>query len=137
MSLRPMKRRAVLASVLLGLLFVSGPAVAGSYLRRASVLLEGGELEAKRLRARLHDKELARVIHKLARTRAASGNEMMVPKEVKAAHPHLLLVLESYERAADAAVRGDHEDFLVALARAREEAAIFRAVLKQGGWTLP
>jgi len=136
MKAHQLTRRGLLVGVL-ACTFIAGSAWGGSYLRRASILLDGAELEAKRLRARLHDKELARVIHKLAAARATAGREMLVPKEVKAAHPHLLLVLESYERAADAAVRRDHEDFLVALARAREEAAIFIAVLKQGGWTLP
>ena len=69
--------------------------------------------------------------------RAESGRDMIVPKEVVMAHPHLLLALESYERSSDAAVRNSHEEFLVALSRAREESRIFEAVLKQHGWQLP
>jgi hypothetical protein len=110
---------------------------AGSYLSRAALLLAGAELEAKVLQRRLFDKELAQVTHRLALERVAAGREMLVPPEVKNAHPHLLLSLEAYERAADGAVRGDHEDFLVGLARAREEQRIFTAVLKQSGWELP
>jgi len=110
---------------------------AGSYLRRAGVLLRGAELEAKTLRARFHDKELAKLTHHLALARVNAAGEMLVPKEVKDAHPHLLLVLSAYERAADGAVRGSQEDLLVSLARARQEARIFEALLKQAGWTLP
>jgi hypothetical protein len=131
------RRRGFLGVVLgCSLLWVL-PAFAGSYLNRAAVLLAGAELEAKVLQRRLYDKELARVTHRLALTRVAAGNEMQVPVEVKNAHPHLLLSLESFERAADGAARGDHEDFLVALARAREERRIFVAVLKEAGWDLP
>jgi hypothetical protein len=122
---------------LLCTLSFSENALAGSYLSRSAVLLKGAELEAKALRARFFDKELARVTHRLALVRAEVAREMIVPEEVKKAHPHLLLVMESYERVAAAAVRGSQNEALVALARAREEGAIFVAVLKQGGWDLP
>jgi hypothetical protein len=62
---------------------------------------------------------------------------MMVPKEVVQAHPHLLLVFENYERAADAAENSQVERFLVFLQRALDEERTFRAVLKQFGWDLP
>jgi hypothetical protein len=101
------------------------------------MLLSAGETEASALRRRSHDKELARLTHRLALTRVAAAREMSVPKEVVRAHPHLLLVLESYERAADAAVRGDFESFLVALAKARSERQTFENVLSQSGWILP
>lgn len=114
-----------------------GRAEAGSYLNRASMLLRGGELEASALRARFQDKELAEVTHRLALARLETSRQMLVPKEVERAHPHLLLVMEFYERAAEAATRGNQQDFLVALARAREDARIFVAVLKQAGWELP
>jgi hypothetical protein len=113
------------------------PAFAGSYLSRAALLLDGAELEARKLRARFFDKELARLTHRLALGRTKAAGEMLVPDEVKRAHPHLLLVMESYERAAEAAVRGEQSEFLVALERAREETTIFVAVLKQDGWELP
>ena len=122
---------------LFAVLGLSEVAFGGSYLSRASMLLRGAELEARALRARFHDKELARVTHELALCRTKAAQEMVVPEEVKRAHPHLLLVLESYERAAEAAVRVNQKDFLVALARARDEERIFVAVLKQEGWTLP
>ncbi len=113
------------------------PAFGGSYLSRASMLLKGAEEEARVLRARFFDKELARVTHRLALARTSAAQEMDVPEEVRRAHPHLLLVMESYERAAEAAIRANQKDFLVALARAREEARIFVALLKQDGWQLP
>ena len=70
-----------------------------------------------------------------ARVRAAASME--VPKDVVLAHPHLGLVLENYERAADAAQNGQVERFLVFLAKAREEELTLRAVLKRLGWELP
>lgn len=117
--------------------FDAGWAFGGSYLSRAAMLLKGSEEEARVLRARFFDKELARVTHRLALVRTTAAQEMDVPDEVRRAHPHLLLVMESYERAAEAAIRGNQKDFLVALARAREEARIFVALLKQDGWQLP
>lgn len=133
-----MKRRSLLSFALaLPVAVWALEAQAGSYLSRAAVLLRGAELEGKSLSRRFHDKELARVLHKIALERGKAANEMLVPEEVKRAHPHLLLVLESYERACEAATRGHHTDFLVSLSRAREEARIFEAVLKQAGWTLP
>lgn len=132
-----MSRRAFLSAALgVALVTALGSAWAGSYLSRAAVLLEAAELEGSALRQRLHDKDLARLTHRLATARIESAREMPVPKEVVRAHPHLLLVLEAYERAADAALRGADEAFLVALARAREERRTFEAVLGQLGWTL-
>lgn len=113
------------------------PAWAGSYLTRAATLLRGAELEARTMNRRLHDRELARTCHELALARVEAARTMLVPKEVKNAHPHLLLTLESYERALDAAVRREPEDFLISLARAREEERILVAMLKQDGWELP
>jgi hypothetical protein len=120
-----------------GTVLYSGAAWGGSYLSRASLLLKGAELEARMLRARFHDKELARLTHRLALARTTAAQEMEIPDEVRRAHPHLLLVMESYERAAEGAVRANQKDFLVALARAREEGNIFVAILKQDGWELP
>jgi hypothetical protein len=61
----------------------------------------------------------------------------MVPKEVVQAHPHLLLTLENYERAMDAAVNGEGERFMIYCQRAQDEERTFRAVLRQLGWELP
>lgn len=110
---------------------------AGSYLDRAALLLSEGTREADYLRRRLSDKELARTVHRLAEARAKTASTMEVPKEVTEAHPHLLLTLESYERAADAAERGQSAKFLEFQQRARDEESIFRGILKQNGWSLP
>jgi hypothetical protein len=116
---------------------VAGPAWAGSYLVRAALLLNGAQKEADALRKRPSDKELARVVHRMAQARVRTAQDMEVPKDVVLAHPHLGLVLENYERAADAAESGNPERFLVFLAKAREEELTLRAVLKQLGWELP
>jgi len=121
----------------LAILLVAGVAHAGSYLTRAAILVRSAEQEAEVLRRRLSDKDLAEVIHRVAVARLDAARAMLVPKDVAPAHPHLLLVLESYERASDGALRGDAETFLVALSRARQEAVTLRAVLKQHGWELP
>ena len=115
----------------------TGVAWAGTYLNRAAVFLAGGAREANYLRARVADRELAVVVHRLAQARLAAAQEMTVPKEVVLAHPHLLLVLESYEQASEAATRGDAERFITYYQRALDEERTFRAVLKSFGWVLP
>lgn len=115
----------------------TGVAWAGTYLNRAAVLLAGGAREANYLRARVADRELAVIVHRLAQARLAAAQEMTVPKEVVLAHPHLLLVLESYEQASEAATRGDAERFITYYQRALDEERTFRAVLKSFGWVLP
>jgi hypothetical protein len=135
-------RRQVLAwglalGVSLALASLAAPAWAGSYLVRAALLVAGAQRDADALRKRPNDKELARVVHRLAEERVRTAGSMEVPKDVVLAHPHLGLVLESYERAADAAENGQMERFLVQLAKAREEEQTLRAVLKQLGWELP
>jgi hypothetical protein len=113
------------------------PAWAGSYLNRAALLLRNALQEAEYLRARVNDLELARIVHELAQTRLDAAGRMTVPKEVVQAHPHLLLVLENFERSAEAAEQGKVERFLVYHQRALDEDRTFRSVLKQLGWSLP
>ncbi len=113
------------------------PALAGSYLNRAALLISEGKREGDYLRSRFSDKELARIIHRLATARVEAASAMLVPKEVVQAHPHLLLVFENYERAADAAENVQAEHFLLFLQRANDEERTFRAVLKQLGWEIP
>jgi len=113
------------------------PAWAGTYLNRAAVLVLGATREANYLRPRVGDRELAGVIHRLAQARLAAAQDMTVPKEVVMAHPHLLLVLESYEQATEAATRGDTARFVTFYQRALDEERTFRAVLKTLGWVLP
>jgi len=129
-------RRRVLVG-LLGLLLLTGSAWAGTYLNSAALLLIQSSKEGDYLRAHIGDKELAELIHKLSNARLEAAKGMLVPKEVVQAHPHLLLVLENYERAADAATRGESEKFLIYQQRARDEDRTFRGVLKQFGYALP
>jgi len=113
------------------------PAVAGSYLNRAALLIGQARDEANVLRKHVYDRELARVVRTLCEGRLEAGQEMLVPNEVRLAHPHLVLMLERYERAADSAVRGKPEGFLALQRQALDEEQIFRSVLKRLGWDLP
>jgi hypothetical protein len=135
-SLRP-GHRGFVWTVAFGILAVALPAFAGTYLNRAVLLLSGASREAAYLRARLGDKELARVTHRLATARLEAARSMTVPKEVEQAHPHLLLVLENYQQAAEAATLGESERFAIYHQRALDEERTFKAVLKQLGWLLP
>jgi hypothetical protein len=130
------RRNALLALIALGTLLVTGPAHAGSYLDRSGLLLGQATSESDYLRGKLSDRELARLIHALASARVRAATSMTVPKEVAQAHPHLLLVLENHERAADAARLGETQRFLVYQQRARDEERVFRGILKQLGWPL-
>jgi hypothetical protein len=130
-------RRALPGMLAVSFLFLGSEAWAGTYLNSAALLLAQASNEADFLRARINDKELADLIHKLADARLEAAKGMLVPKEVVQAHPHLLLVLENYERAADSATRGEAAKFLVYQQRARDEDRTFRGVLKQFGYALP
>jgi hypothetical protein len=133
--MRHVRRRALLFFGVL--LLATSTAFAGTYLNSAGLLLTQGSHEAEYLRARVYDKELADLIHKLANARLEAAKTLLVPKEVVQAHPHLLLTLENYERAADAASRGEVEKFLVMHQKARDEDRTFRGVLRQFGYSLP
>ena len=110
---------------------------AGSYLDRASLLVFEANAELDYLRRKLYDRELGRMIHELSEARLRAGRDMMVPKEVIQAHPHLLLFLENCERAAEQAADGRGKAFIKFLALARSEEQLFRGILKQLGWELP
>jgi hypothetical protein len=120
-----------------GVLTLAGPALAGSYLDRAALLIAQGKREIEYLHRRFADKELARVISEMAAARLESAARMLVPAEVAQAHPHLLLILEHHRQAAEAASKREVERFLVYRQRALDEEHIFRGVLKQLGWKLP
>lgn len=124
-------------SLALCLLFVALPAWAGSYLDRASLLLEEARREGDMLLPRTHDKELIMVVHALAEARARVASKMECPASVSRAHPHLLLVLENSERAADAAAQGNFKKFMQHLTVARNEDRAFRAILAELGYALP
>jgi len=112
-------------------------AFAGSYLDRAALLVNEASHEGNVLRIRLGDKEFARVVHAMSQARLETASHMQVPKEIALAHPHLLMVLENYERASDAAEHGEAQRFMVLLQKATEEERILRSILEQLGWALP
>lgn len=131
-------RRALASfAVLLALMVVAPSAWAGSYLDRAALLISQANHEADYLRARLSDRELAHVVHKMAEARLETASKMQVPPEVAQAHPHVLLVLQNYERAASFAEEGRTQQFMVYLQKARDEERILRGVFKELGWPLP
>lgn len=132
-------RRALLVALLSAAcaLSLASDAHAGSYLNRAAMLIAQASRESEYLRGRVNDKDLADLVHAVAVARLNAASRMNVPKEVVLAHPHLLLVLENYERSANAAVEGHSERFLIYQQRARDEEQILRGILKQLGWALP
>jgi hypothetical protein len=134
---RQLRRQWILGAVASATFVVARPAWAGSYLDRAAMLVGLADTELTYLRRKLHDAYLAQVVHKLAIGRLAAAQEMEVPKEVVQAHPHLLLMLEDCERAANSAVERNAEGFLKFQRAARDEEEHFRAILKQLGWQLP
>ena len=101
------------------------------------MLIAQASRESEYLRGRVNDKDLAELVHSVAKARLDAASRMNVPKEVVQAHPHLLLTLENYERAAFAATEGHSERFLIYQQRARDEEQVLRGVLKQLGWVLP
>lgn len=113
------------------------PAWAGSYLDRAALMLDQAHMEGDLLRPRTFDKELVLVIKAMAETRARVARKMEIPAAVAKAHPHLLLVLENYERAVSAASEGNFKKFVEHLYAARDEDRNFRAILKELGYALP
>lgn len=135
-----MKRRAFMAVMLSSAaattLLWTPVAWAGSYLDRAALLLDEAQKEGDLLKARSTDKEIVALIAALAETRLDAGRHMEVPVAIAKAHPHFLLVLEHSERAADAASKGDLKKLLTHLTSARDEEAIFRAVVAELGYTL-
>lgn len=127
-------------ALLLSLSFVCTwvlPAWAGSYLDRAALLLEQARTEGDMLQPRTFDKELVLVIKAMTETRARVARKMEVPAVVAKAHPHLLLVLENYERAVAAANDGNFKKFVEHVYAARDEERNFRSILKELGYTLP
>jgi hypothetical protein len=130
-------RRLFLLAAVAFVLALAPPARAGSYLDRAALLLDESRREGDLLQPRTNDKELAMVVKGLAEARARVGRKMDVPTAVARAHPHLLLVLENWERAADAAYEGNFKKFMEHLLRSRDEDRLFRAVIAEMGFALP
>ena len=134
---RKLSRRWMVAGVGAVWLSSASPAWAGSYLNRAALLVGEAGREAALLRKHLYDKEFAMLVHRVSIGRLKAAREMLVPKEVIEAHPHLLLMLEKFERAAQAAVDRHPQLFLKRLRQARDERQVFGSILKQLGWELP
>jgi hypothetical protein len=123
--------------LVLSLVLVTSVAWGGTYLDRATLLVIEARRASQFLRQRSHDKELARVVHQVALARLEAAQKMTVPKEVVLAHPHVLIVLEHHERAAEAAAEGNVPRFLVYELKADEEERVLRSVFEQLGWPLP
>ena len=130
-------RAALLAVVMLCVVSVPRVVHAGSYLDRAALMLDESRREGDWVQPRTFDKELVLIIKSLAEARVRAGRKMDVPTSVIKAHPHLLLVLENFERAADAASEGDFRKFMDHLTIARDEDRTFRALVAELGYTLP
>lgn len=125
-----------MVSLALCALSFASTAYAGSYLDRAKLLVSGTEQDCQMLRQHLMDKELATMIHGVAEARLRAASKMEVPAAVAKAHPHLLLVLEHGERAADAASGGNIKIAFEHLEDATREAKMFRSLLTELGFPL-
>jgi len=137
MSFALLRRFLVAFVFAFALVGVAVPAWAGSYLNRAALLLDEARKEGDMLQPRTYDKEMVLVVKTLAEARAKVAQKMEVPAAVAKAHPHLLLVMANYERAALAADEGNFKKFMEHLNAARDEANTFRAILTELGYTLP
>ena len=137
MSLLRLRRVLVAFLVALVALGVAPVAWAGSYLDRAALLLDEARKEGDMLQPRTFDKEMVLVVKTLTEARAKVAGKMEVPAAVAKAHPHLLLVLANYERAADAAGEGNFKKFMEHLNAARDEDKTFRSILAELRYTLP
>ena len=121
----------------LAVLTFTRPAKAGSYLASAALLLDETRRMDEWMQWHYGDMQLAELLHQLSEARVKCGRKLTVPKEVDKAHPHLLLALESAERAMAAALEGESKHFLKLVAQAVDEERSFRAILAQQNVTLP
>lgn len=109
---------------------------AGSYLDRSGILVTGAMRDNDALRARMNDKELAKVVSAIAAARSSAASKMEVPTAVAKAHPHLLLLLAHAEKAADSAVEQNFKATVEGLEASRREDKMFRSLLKELGFAL-
>jgi hypothetical protein len=126
-----------LALLGLALLGAAAPPPADSYIDRARLLIGEASRANDFLSQRLHDRWLARLIGQAAQGRLQAAQDTDVPEEVALAHPHLLLMLEHYERAAAAAVAGEGNRYEQHSSAARDEEQLFRNVLRSLGRAVP
>lgn len=131
------RRRLLLGCGSLALVGLPNIAWAGSYLDRASLLVNETRREMQFLQGHTHDQDSAKLVHSLTTDRVKAVNHMTVPEEVIQAHPHLLLMLENAERAANALVQKQAKSFGHFLRLVRDEEGLFISILKQLGWRLP
>ena len=110
---------------------------AGSYMGRAWLLIGESSRASEFLGKHVRDRELARLIAQAAEGRLRAATDTAVPRELVLAHPHLLLMLEHYERSAASAASGSPGRFAQHATSARDEEQIFRSVLSQLGLPLP
>ena len=133
-----MNRRAFLAASIAVLPWIAASrAFAGSYLDRAALMLDAAKKEADVVKTRTGDKELLLVVKAQTEARVKVARKMNVPPAVVDAHPHLMLVLENYDRGLDALIAGNTTKFLECLANAAAEETTFRTQLKNLGYSLP
>ena len=109
----------------------------GSYVGRAWLLIGESSRANEFLGKHVRDRELARLVEQAAEGRLQAATGTSVPQDVALAHPHLLLMLEHYERAAAEAASGSPGRYAQHASSARDEEQIFRSVLHQLGWSLP
>ncbi len=114
-----------------------GKAFAGTYLDAAALLLDESRRASEFVQSHLSDVQLAAVAQRLAEARVRASREMAVPPDVDKAHPHLLLALESVERAMAAAREGEAKRFFHLMAQSRQEEENFRSQLSLQHKTLP
>lgn len=131
-----MKRVVAFSSLTFSLL-LSTWAYASTYLDTAALLLDQSRRSVEWVERRLSDRQLAKAAHLLAEARVKAGQEIEVPKEADRAHPHLLLALETAERAFFAAKEGDTKRFLRLRRLAREEERTYRELLQQAKQSMP
>ena len=130
-------RRPLAALALLFALAFATLAHAGTYLDTAALLLGESRKTAEWVQSHLTDTKLAAIAHDVAEARVKAGRLVVVPKDVEKAHPHLLLALETTERALAAAADGDPSRFMRLVLQAREEERTYRAILGQQKLALP
>jgi hypothetical protein len=129
-------RRKVLVVLLLGSLSLGAKTNTDNYLDSSLLLVTEATREGEFLRRRLYDRKLSELVRRIAEGRLAAAQSLFVPQEVALAHPHLLLMLEHYERAAAAAAAGDVPRSVHLLRDAEDEEQLFRGILRQLGFPL-
>jgi hypothetical protein len=73
------RRQALALTLAVLCTLIATPVWAGSYLDRASLLVSAAVHDADYLRARIGDRELARIVHRLAEARLKAADTMAVP----------------------------------------------------------